>query len=346
MKPVNIRFYLFLAALGAAGFAVGYIRPGKATPPVAKPSISHSRADDVLRSGDPETMAKSMADLAQEDPAAYLKSLSRLPAIEGRMIGLKEAAAKLASMDPKLAAETLNSISDWRLRGEAWHEYLKHLEHLPLRERMEVAMLAKDRPDILVSQAVIQPALRKDLEGTLSELSATDEFPGYYTTALYYASQARPDVAISKIREAISTGNLPPQSANEMLEDLCRSGKIADLAEWMKDDSWPQGLAVNEWMAGGFSAVGPKDKGGMIDVITTLPDIRKNAILSGLPMEDCDAGQASRVVNAINSVELQEKVLTSWLSGERSTEEITRMSETLTSSRTLSLLQYLSTANR
>ena len=346
MKPVNIRFYLLLTALGAAGFAAGHIRPGKATTPVAKPSISHSRADDVLRSGAPDAMAKAMADLAQEDPAAYLKSISRFPAIDSRSEGLKAAAAKLATLDPKLAAETLNSISDWRLRGEAWHEYLKHLEHLPLRKRIEVAMLAKDRPDILVSQAVIQPALRKDLEGTLSELSATDEFPGYYTTALYYASQARPDVAIRRIREAIANGELPPNSANDIVENLCQSGKIADLADWMKDASWPQGLAVNEWMAGGFSAVGPEKKDRMIDVITTLPDIRKNAILSRLPMEDCDAGQAARVVNAIDSVELQEKVLTSWLSEERSTEEITKMSETLTSSRTLSLLQYLSTANR
>jgi hypothetical protein len=51
-------------------------------------------------------------------------------------------------------------------------------------------------------------------------------------------------------------------------------------------------------------------------------------------------------VNAIDSVELQEKALASWLSNGRSNEEIARMSETLTSGRTLSLLQYLSTANR
>lgn len=346
MKPANLRFCLLLAALGAAGFAAGYIRPDKTAPPVAKPSSFHSRANDVLRSGDPETIAKAMADLAMEDPVACLKGFSRFPAINGRAEALKEAAARLASLDPKIAAEALNSISDWRLRGEAWHEYLKHLEHLPFRKRIEIAMLAEPRADILVSQAVIQPALKKDLEGTLSELSATGDIPGYYSSALYYASQANPEVAIRRMREAIASGEFPPSTATDMVENLCRSGKIADLAEWMKDASWPQGLAVKEWMAGGFSAVGPEEKVKMIDVITTLPDIRKNAILSHLSLDDSDADQAARIVNAINSVELQEKVLTSWLSEDRSSEEIARMSETLTSGRTLSLLQYLSTANR
>lgn len=346
MKPASIRFCFLLAVLGAGSFAAGYIRPEKTTPPAAKPSGFHPRANEVLRSGDPETIANAMADLAQEDPVAYLKSFSRFPAIHGRTEALKEAAAKLASLDPKIAAEALNGISDWRLRGEAWHEYLKHLEHLPFLKRIEAAMRAKPRADILVSQAVIQPALKKDLEGTLSELSATGEFPGYYSSALYYASQANPEVAVRRMREAIASGDFPPSSATGIVENLCRSGKIADLTEWMKDESWPQGLAVNEWMAGGFSAVGPEDRTKMIDVITTLPDIRKNAILSRLPLDDSDADQAATVVNAINSVELQEKVLSSWLSEDRSAEEITRMSESLTSSRTLALLQYLSTANR
>lgn len=347
MKSASIRFCLLLAVLGAASFSAGYFRPGETkVPSVAKSPASRSRTKDPLRCDNPEMMARAMAQLAQEDPVAYMKSLSRLPAIDRRMEGLKEAAAKLASMDPKLAAEALDNISDRKLRGEAWREYLKHLRHLPLRQQIEIVWFSKSEGRELVNQAIVPPALEKDLEGTLSELAAAEDMPAYYQSALYRVSWNHPDVALRRVREAIASGAFVPADASDMVENLCRSGKIKELAEWMKDESWPQGLAVNEWMAGGFSSVGPEQKTGMIDVISELPDIRKNAILSRLSLDDSDAGQAARIVNAIDSVELQEKALASWLSNGRSNEEIARMSETLTSGRTLSLLQYLSTANR
>ncbi len=305
MKPA-----LSIIALGAAGFAAGFFTRGN--PVVAENAAAKApgvRLDPALRSGDAKHAMESLRMLAEDDPRAFFKALDRFPRLEGIKGMVETAARKLAASDPAEAAKLLNEIANLDYRMAAWPAFLKALQGPTLVEKLAIGRLAKPTYESMLYQAVVQPSLEKDPEGTLQLLRQKETITAYGLALGEYGTTHSAQ-AIDKLKADMAGGLLKPSSAQWILKTMAVQSPgpevLGNIAGMLKGYGWGEGLYAGPIFSETFEAVAPEGKAAVLDAVDGLLAVQKNFVLSQIPLADCpDADTALRVLNSLDSTELQ-----------------------------------------
>ncbi|WP_035604590.1 hypothetical protein [Haloferula sp. BvORR071] len=301
-----MKFTLCIIALGATGFAVGFF-PGE-NPAAAHGAAAKSasvRLDSVLRGGDSAHALDALRKLAENDPRAFFKELEHFPQLDGLNDLVAIAARKLAAGNPADAAKLLNQISNLQFRLTAWLGFVKAVD-LTLPEKIALARPAWHEVTL---KAVLRPGLETDPEGTLKALHQQEMIP-FYRTALGELGKTHPADVIAKLKADFASGFLKPNDGSWILgmmtQDRTSPEVLNAVAGMIRDHGWGEGLYSGQIFRTAFLLADSTARPQVLDAIDTLPAVQKNFALSQIQLDACaDAGLALRILNSMDSTELQ-----------------------------------------
>ena len=298
-----MKLALIIVALGLGGFAAGYFR-GAESGGVA--GVAPARSDARLRSKDPAEVLASLRKLAEEDPRTFFKELRRAPMLGGldEIVGI--AAKGLADMDASEAAELFNKIPNNHLRTAAWASFLTARPDRPVEEQLKMAKLAGSLGWQVVRRAIVEPGLASDPEGTLKALRLA-EHADWYRNALRSAAESRPDLMAAYLKDDLVSGLVKPGQCQAMLESLTVNNQSPELLSaisgLIKAHGWREGIYAGPIFQSALTWA--DHPGEVIEAVATLPTVQKNFVLSKLGVSADDPVSGGRVLNLMDSTELQ-----------------------------------------
>jgi len=336
-----------------AGFSIGWIflLPGDrddnaleaGSQDVPKGALGHMEL--ALRAGDASAAFLAMEELAKEDPRQFFKNLSRLPAIEGVGALVGTAARQLAKDFTEEDAELLNNVTNLDHRETAWIEILTSKNDLSTLEKIQLGRLAEPSSETVIYKGVVLPGMEKDPEGTLNTLMQAS-LMGPFCWAVGSLGNKDPNLAIAKLEEGMKSGALKPNASQLILETIAIGSpgnetlkKIADL---VADYTATDGISVEPIFVPAFDSAGPKERCQVLDVISTLPAMQKNLVLSQLSYAgDMDVELLAKAINMMDSIELQRSVLSGWAGSGAGPDRLRKLSPLLSSEKARDLIGKL-----
>ena len=276
-----------------AGFAIGCVflvpsdRRGSAleagSQDVPQGTLGH--VELALRAGDASAALRAMEELAKEDPRQFFKNLSRLPAIEGVGALVGTAARQLAKDFTEEDAALLNNIANLDHREAAWIAILTSKNDLSTLEKIQLGRLAEPSPEAVIYKGVVLPGMEMDPEGTLNTLMEAS-LMGPFCWALGSLGNKNPTLAIAKLEEGMKSGALKPNASQLILETIAIGSPgnetLKKIAGLVADYTATDGISVEPIFVPAFDSAGPKERGQVLDVISTLPAMQTYLVLSQL----------------------------------------------------------------
>lgn len=336
-----IKRTLLLLLLGAVAFALGFA--GKAKPSatkVASPADAKREIARVLQRQDPAAAVEAMARLAKEDPHAFFRELEHFPWLDGVNELVLLAACELHSTDPAVAAKILNGISRVDHRQDAWLGYALSLEDRSLSQKLEVAGLAEPSSQQRVLIPLLSIAVHADMEGTLRELSK-EPYRKYYADALVQLGATEPLRVVKRAKQSVAEGDLDADLFWAVMRSSASTEDRAEGAEVVAEianrdmEALPFGNSERIF----YQTLFLEDRIGMEEILA-LPEMRRNMILSNIPLDYCDGpAEVAAVLNGMTSTSLQAGAVEDWLAMRRSDQEVSEVMDLIESPKAKALIE-------